>query len=156
MAAVPIHLERAARTPLTTQIYRVVRDAVETGPLDPGAKLRSWRDMAAQLGVSRGTVRVAYQRLIGEQFAVGAGAAGTRVAEGPFWRCFGRKRIGHSAHRAFVAAAMTAGPYWQRSSLIEELRHPVSPDIRERYRPPCVRNPWALWDPKATGWQPIF
>ncbi|MES0038120.1 hypothetical protein NKJ74_23115 [Mesorhizobium sp. M0046] len=39
--------------------------------------------MAAQLGVLRGTVRVAYQRLIDEQLAVGAGAAGTRVAEGP-------------------------------------------------------------------------
>jgi GntR family transcriptional regulator/MocR family aminotransferase len=32
--------------------------------------------MAAKLGVSHGTVRVAYQRLIDEQFAVGAGAAG--------------------------------------------------------------------------------
>ncbi|MER8388732.1 hypothetical protein NKJ46_03855 [Mesorhizobium sp. M0166] len=29
MAAVPIHLDRAARTPLATQIYRAVRDAIE-------------------------------------------------------------------------------------------------------------------------------
>ncbi|MGC2082780.1 MAG: PLP-dependent aminotransferase family protein, partial [Bradyrhizobium sp.] len=41
------------------------------------------RDLAAQLGVSRGTVRVAYERLIVEQFAIGLGAAGTRVAERP-------------------------------------------------------------------------
>jgi GntR family transcriptional regulator/MocR family aminotransferase len=40
-------------------------------------------DLAAQLGVSRGTVRVAYERLIDEQFAIGLGAAGTRVAERP-------------------------------------------------------------------------
>src|SRR6266436_5824182 len=46
-----------------------------------GARLPSWQDLAAQLGVSRGTVRVAYERLIAEQFAVGLGAAGTRVAE---------------------------------------------------------------------------
>ena len=59
MAALPIDLDRAARTPLATQIYRAVRDAIETGRLDPGAKLPSWRDMAAKLGVSRGTVRVA-------------------------------------------------------------------------------------------------
>jgi GntR family transcriptional regulator / MocR family aminotransferase len=45
--------------------------------------LPSWRDLAAQLGVSRGTVRVAYERLIDEQFAIGLGAAGTRVAERP-------------------------------------------------------------------------
>jgi GntR family transcriptional regulator/MocR family aminotransferase len=83
MAPLPIALDRAARTPLATQIYQAVRDAIETGRLDPGAKLPSWRDMAAQLGVSRGTVRVAYQRLIEEQFAVGAGAAGTRVGERP-------------------------------------------------------------------------
>ena len=83
MATLPIDLDRAAGTPLATQIYRAVRDAIETGRLDPGAKLPSWRDMAAQLGVSRGTVRVAYQRLIDEQFAAGAGAAGTRVAERP-------------------------------------------------------------------------
>src|SRR5918995_6691698 len=83
MAALPLGLDRAARTPLAAQVYLAVRDAIETGRLDPGAELPSWRDMAAQLGVSRGTVRVAYQRLIDEQFAVGAGAAGTRVAKRP-------------------------------------------------------------------------
>ena len=78
-----IDLDRAVRTPLATQIYWAVRDAIETGQVDAGSKLPSWRDMAAQLGVSRGTVRVAYQRLIDEQFAVAAGAAGTRVAKRP-------------------------------------------------------------------------
>jgi GntR family transcriptional regulator/MocR family aminotransferase len=83
MPALPIELDRAGRTPLAIQIYRAVRDAIETGRLGPGAKLPSWRDLAAQLGVSRGTVRVAYQRLIDEQFAIGLGAAGTRVAGRP-------------------------------------------------------------------------
>jgi hypothetical protein len=31
MAALPIDLDRAARTPLAMQIYRAVRDAIETG-----------------------------------------------------------------------------------------------------------------------------
>jgi GntR family transcriptional regulator/MocR family aminotransferase len=83
MTILPIDLDPAGRTPLTAQIYRAVRDAIETGRLAPGSKLPSWRDLAAQLGISRGTVRVAYQRLIDEQFAVGLGAAGTRVAERP-------------------------------------------------------------------------
>ena len=69
MSTLPIDVDRAATTPLAAQIYRAVRDAIETGRLDPGAKLPSWRDMAAKVGVSRGTVRVAYQRLIDEQFA---------------------------------------------------------------------------------------
>jgi GntR family transcriptional regulator/MocR family aminotransferase len=83
MPALPIAIDRTAKTSLATQIYLAVRDAIETGRLDPGDKLPSWSDLAAQLGVSRGTVRVAYQRLVDEQFAMGLGAAGTRVAEPP-------------------------------------------------------------------------
>jgi GntR family transcriptional regulator / MocR family aminotransferase len=83
MAALPIQLDRARRTPLAAQIYSAIREGIENGRLASGARLPSWRDLAAQLGVSRGTVRVAYQRLIDEQFAIGFGAAGTRVAERP-------------------------------------------------------------------------
>lgn len=83
MADLPIPLDRAGKTPLAAQIYGAIRDAIEAGRLASGARLPSWRDLAAQLGVSRGTVRVAYERLINEQFVVGLGAAGTRVADRP-------------------------------------------------------------------------
>lgn len=83
MVVPAIHLDRAGRTPLTAQIHRALREAIEAGRLASGARLPSWQDLAAQLGVSRGTVRVAYQRLIDEQFAIGLGAAGTRVTERP-------------------------------------------------------------------------
>jgi GntR family transcriptional regulator/MocR family aminotransferase len=81
MAPFPIKLDRARRTPLAAQIYSAIREGIENGRLTSGARLPSWRDLAAQLGVSRGTVRVAYERLIAEQFAIGLGPAGTRVAE---------------------------------------------------------------------------
>lgn len=81
MAVLPIQLDRARKTPLTAQIYSAIRDGIENGRLASGARLPSWQDLAAQLGVSRGTVRVAYERLIAEQFAIGLGPAGTRVAE---------------------------------------------------------------------------
>ncbi|WGD52921.1 PLP-dependent aminotransferase family protein [Bradyrhizobium sp. CB1650] len=81
MAALPIQLDRARRTPLAAQIYSAIREGIENGRLASGARLPSWQDLAAQLGVSRGTVRVAYERLIAEQFAIGLGPAGTRVAE---------------------------------------------------------------------------
>src|SRR5258707_5521355 len=81
MAVLPIQLDRARRTPLATQIYSAIRDGIENGRLASGARLPSWQDLAAQLGVSRGTVRVAYERLIAEQFAIVLGPAGTRVAE---------------------------------------------------------------------------
>jgi GntR family transcriptional regulator/MocR family aminotransferase len=83
MAILPIDVDRSKRTPLATQIYRAIREAIETGRLASGARLPSWRDLAAQLGVSRGTVRIAYERLMDEQFVVGMGAAGTRVAQRP-------------------------------------------------------------------------
>src|SRR5215813_13798806 len=81
MAVLPIQLDRARKTPLTAQIYSAIREGIESGRLASGARLPSWQDMAAQLGVSRGTIRVAYERLIAEQFAIGLGPAGTRVAE---------------------------------------------------------------------------
>jgi GntR family transcriptional regulator / MocR family aminotransferase len=84
MADLPIQLDRARRIPLAAQIYWAIREGIENGRLASRARLPSWRDLAAQLGVSRGTVRVAYARLIAEQFAIGLGPAGTRVAERPF------------------------------------------------------------------------
>src|SRR3954452_18260055 len=81
MATLPIQLDRARSSPLAAQIYSAIREGIENGRLASGARLPSWQDLAAQLGVSRGTVRVAYERLIAEQFAVGLGPAGTRVAE---------------------------------------------------------------------------
>ena len=78
-----VSLDRTARTPLATQIHEALRNGIEEGRIAPGARLPSWRDLAAQLGVARGTVRIAYERLIDEQFAVGLGAKGTRVAERP-------------------------------------------------------------------------
>ena len=83
MVDLPIPLDRIGKMPLATQIYGAIRGGIETGRLASGARLPSWRDLAAQLGVSRGTVRVAYERLINEQFVVGLGAAGTRVADRP-------------------------------------------------------------------------
>lgn len=82
MAVLSIQLDRARRTPLGTQIYSAIRDGIENGRLASGARLPSWQDLAAQLGVSRGTVRVAYERLVAEQFVIGLGPAGTHVAEG--------------------------------------------------------------------------
>jgi GntR family transcriptional regulator/MocR family aminotransferase len=83
MPALRIALERGKTKPLTTQIYAAISNAIETGRLAPGSRLPSWRDLAAQLGVSRGTVRVAYERLMDEQFASAKGSAGTRVAARP-------------------------------------------------------------------------
>ncbi len=81
MQQLQIPIQRGAPAPLTTQISDGLRAAIHDGRLAPGARLPSWRDFAAQLGVARGTVRLAYERLIDEGLIVAAGAAGTRVAQ---------------------------------------------------------------------------
>jgi len=83
MTKLSIGIDRAGHISLSAQIYGSIRDAIESGQLAAGARLPSWSDLATQLGVSRGTVRAAYARLIDEQFAIGLGAAGTRVAARP-------------------------------------------------------------------------
>ncbi len=57
--------------------------AIESGVLAPGARLPSWQDLAAQLGVARGTVRAAYEKLSAAQLIVASRATGTHVAERP-------------------------------------------------------------------------
>src|SRR3954454_12491088 len=76
-----LELDRSAKTPLAEQIRRGIGAAIESGVLAPGARLPSWLDLAAQLGVARGTVRSAYQKLSAAQLIVASRAAGTRVAD---------------------------------------------------------------------------
>lgn len=78
-----IRKERSASLPLVAQIRDNLRAAIEGGILRPGSRLPSWRDLAAQLGVARGTVRAAYERLLDEGLIVTAGAAGTFVSDRP-------------------------------------------------------------------------
>jgi GntR family transcriptional regulator/MocR family aminotransferase len=75
-------LDRTGTTPIQHQIYRRLRDAIETGTVAAGARLPSSRALAAQLGIARGTVDAAYARLAGEGYIQPRGAAGTVVAAG--------------------------------------------------------------------------
>jgi GntR family transcriptional regulator/MocR family aminotransferase len=78
-----LNLNRAAKTPLAEQIRKGIATAIEDGVLPPGARLPSWQDLAAQLGVSRGTVRTAYEKLAAAQLIEASRATGTRVAHRP-------------------------------------------------------------------------
>ena len=78
-----LDLDRTAKLSLAEQIRRGVTAAIEDGILEPGARLPSWLDLAAQLGVARGTVRTAYEKLAAAQLIEASRAAGTRVAPRP-------------------------------------------------------------------------
>src|SRR5262249_27387462 len=78
-----LELDRTAKTPLAEQIRNGISNAIETGVLASGARLPSWQDLAAQLGVARGTVRSAYEKLSAAQLIIASRAMGTRVADRP-------------------------------------------------------------------------
>lgn len=78
-----IQLDRTAKVSLSEQIRMSINRAIESGLLTPGTRLPSWQDLAAHLGVARGTVQAAYERLSDAQMIETFGAKGTRVAPRP-------------------------------------------------------------------------
>jgi GntR family transcriptional regulator/MocR family aminotransferase len=78
-----IELDRTAKLPLSEQIRMSIGRAIESGLLAPGTRLPSWQSLAAHLGVARGTVQTAYERLSDSQMIETFGARGTRVALRP-------------------------------------------------------------------------
>lgn len=76
------HVSLVGRKDLTGEIYRQLRRAILDGRLPPGSRLPATRELAVQLSVSRTTVVVAYDRLIGEGFIGARVGAGTFVSDG--------------------------------------------------------------------------
>lgn len=72
-------LDPLADVPLQDQLYARLRAAILAGRLAPGWRLPSTRSLASELGLARGTVEVAYQRLAGEGYLLTRGAAGSFV-----------------------------------------------------------------------------
>jgi GntR family transcriptional regulator/MocR family aminotransferase len=70
------------------------------GRLGGGDKVPATRDLAAQLGVARGTVTVAYDRLVGEGFLESRPGAGTFVTSVPL--AASTERPGRRARRGAV------------------------------------------------------
>ncbi|MEU4765548.1 PLP-dependent aminotransferase family protein [Actinosynnema sp. NPDC023794] len=69
------------RRAVESELRRAVRD----GRLAPGTRLPSSRDLAAQLGVARGTVTSAYAQLIGEGYLTARRGSGTTVTATVTW-----------------------------------------------------------------------
>ncbi len=66
--------------PLSLQVYQALRGAILRGALPPGARLPSSRALARDMGLSRNTVLLAYEQLLGEGYAAGRHGSGTYVA----------------------------------------------------------------------------
>jgi GntR family transcriptional regulator/MocR family aminotransferase len=74
-----LHLSPDATGERTASIYRQLLDAILDGRLVAGERVLPSRELATELGVARGTVTTAYDRLVAEGFLVTRVGAGTFV-----------------------------------------------------------------------------
>lgn len=74
-----LRIDRSAPEPVWRQIHRQIRDRILSGSLPPGTRLPPERILAAQLGVNRATVVVAYRELAGDGLVAARVGSGTRV-----------------------------------------------------------------------------
>ncbi|MEU4425232.1 PLP-dependent aminotransferase family protein [Actinoplanes sp. NPDC024001] len=74
----------------TAAVYRALRSAIVDGRIPAGHRLPATRVLAADLGVSRGSVAGAYERLVAEGYLTARVGAGTFVAAAP-----ARRRAAH-------------------------------------------------------------
>ena len=75
-----LHLDVSPSDGRRAGLERALRDAVREGRLAPGARLPASRRLADELGLSRGTVKAAYDQLIAEGYLTARQGAGTEVA----------------------------------------------------------------------------
>jgi GntR family transcriptional regulator/MocR family aminotransferase len=78
---VDLLIEFRAGVPLRRQVEGALRGAIRSGRLTPGSVLPPSRDLADQLGVSRGVVVDSYSQLTAEGYLSAKRGSGTRVAE---------------------------------------------------------------------------
>src|SRR6188472_4652206 len=76
-----IRLDRSAAEPLHEQLYRQIRDELKSGTFaDAASRLPSSRALAADLGISRLTVNLAFSKLHAEGYLRSKAKSGTFVA----------------------------------------------------------------------------
>jgi GntR family transcriptional regulator/MocR family aminotransferase len=81
MAFEMIRLDRTAREPLYQQLYRQIRDELASGNFSGNfSPLPSSRELAADLGISRPTVKLAFSKLHAEGYIQSKARSGTFVA----------------------------------------------------------------------------
>jgi GntR family transcriptional regulator/MocR family aminotransferase len=132
---VEFQVSLVGRRRLADEIYRQLRTAILDGRLTEGALLPPSRELARRLSVSRSTVTVAYDRLIGEGFAIGKVGSGTRAAPS-------LARV--TARRRPQRASLRPRRMWDAVSLPADTRRPADYDFRPGV-PDASLFPYQSW-----------
>ena len=115
-----VHVTLAGPGDHTARIYEQLRGAVLDGRLAAGDRIPPTRELAARLGIARGTVTTAYDRLVAEGFLESRAGSGTFVSAA----AAGAER----QHRRARGGQIEPRPLWRGS--------------RGSPRPPVGRTRW--------------
>jgi GntR family transcriptional regulator/MocR family aminotransferase len=77
-----LRLDRGSGQPLRSQLEAGLREAIRSGRLQGGERLPSSRELARELGISRGLVQEVYSQLLSEGYLTSQIGSATRVAAG--------------------------------------------------------------------------
>ena len=136
-----VRLDRAAGEPLRAQLEGSLREAIRDGRLRGGERLPSSRELARELGVSRGMVQECYGQLLAEGYLTSRTGSATRVAD------IGDRPTAAAPAAVGAAAAPTLSPAWQapERGLIADFKSGV-PDLAS-----FPRSDWAWAVRQACG-----
>ena len=157
---VPAPPRREAGETLQHWIYRTLREPIAEGRLAPGTPVPSSRRLAADLGISRGTVVLACEQLVTEGYLVSRPGAGMAVSpQVPDRAIAPRPAARHAAPPGAVRAiGAVPGPFTSPPAPIAFAPHrcetralPV--DVLRRLHGRLLRraNPWLFADGPAAG-----
>ncbi len=107
-----MYFELDGSGPLYRQLTRALKQAVLDGRLAGGARLPATRTLAQEMGLSRNTVRLAYEQLNSEGFFSGRTGAGSYVTQTPI----------APARKEPVAAVGPQSRFSKRTRAIRDLR----------------------------------
>src|SRR5262245_15740953 len=79
-----LRLDRGSDQPLRSQLEEGLREAIRSGRLQGGERLPSSRELARELGTSRGLVQECYSQLLSEGYLTSQTGAAIRVAMGAY------------------------------------------------------------------------
>ncbi len=79
-----LRIDRGSGQPLRSQLEAGLREAIRSGRLQDGERLPSSRELAKELGISRGLVQEVYSQLLSEGYLTSQIGSATRVAAGAY------------------------------------------------------------------------
>ncbi len=100
-----VHVDPADPTPVYEQLRAQVARMVASGALTEGTRLPTIRQLAADLGLAKGTVAKAYEALLRDGVVEAAGRRGTVVARGRTLTARQRRAALEETARAFALRA---------------------------------------------------